>query len=176
MAGTFTARIAELRRITGMPFDLSGSLVVDQIYAHRQHEELSYRHPRGGQAKFLEQPLFDHYRMYLANYARTVLDDGGRKAMAQNMENLSDQVKFHAPVEFNHLRRSGHPVVTIGGTPVYDREPEVHRLTEEQLKAQSRLLYPFLPDALKGWLYWRYNPRGQAGHPPLGSGWRRRRP
>ena len=26
-------------------------------YAVRQHEELGYRHPRGGQAKYLEDPL-----------------------------------------------------------------------------------------------------------------------
>jgi hypothetical protein len=136
-----------------------------------QHENLSYRHPRGGSAKFLEQPLFDHYRMYLANYARTVLDDGGRKAMAQNMENLSEQVKFHAPVEFNHLRRSGHPTVTVDGAVTYDRPPEVERLTEEQLRAQSRLLWPTLPARLKGWLYWKYSARGRSGKPPAGSGW-----
>jgi hypothetical protein len=90
------------------------------------------------------------------------------------MEHLSGQVDVHAPVLFDHLRRSGHPVVTLGGAVIYDRPPEVHRLTEAELRAQSRLLYPFLPARLKGWLYWRYNPRGQAGLPPLGSGWRRR--
>ena len=88
------------------------------------------------------------------------------------MEHLSDQVKVQAPILFNHLRRSGHPVVTKDGRVIYDREPEVHRLTEEQLRAQSRLLYPGLPARLKGWLYWRYNPRGQAGLPPPGSGWK----
>jgi hypothetical protein len=171
MSGTFTERIAELRRITGMPGDLSGSVVVDQIYAHYQHEDVSLHHPRGGQAKYLEQPLFMQFRRYLELYARTVLDDGGRAAMAQNMENLSDQVKFHAPVLFNHLRRSGHPTVTVDGVVTYDRPPEVARLTEAQLKAQSRLLYPFLPARLKGWLWWRYSPLGKAGHPPPGSGW-----
>lgn len=172
MAGTFTERIAELRRMTGMPGDLTGTLIVDQIYAHYQHEGLNLHHPRGGQAKFLEQPLFDHYRLYLANYARTVLDDGGRKAMAQNMENLSDQVKFHAPWEFNHLRRSGHPTVTLDGVTVYDRPPEVERLTEAQLKALNRLRWPTLPDRLKGWIYWTRTARGRAGLPPPGSGWK----
>lgn len=28
----------------------------DTVYAARQHEELGWRHPRGGQAKYLEQP------------------------------------------------------------------------------------------------------------------------
>ena len=101
--------------------------------------------------------------------------DGGRGAFRRGTEDLSDQVIVYAPVEFNHLRRSGHPSVTVGGAVIYDREPEVHRLTEAQLRAQSLLLYPGLPARLKGWLYWRYNPRGQAGLPPPGSGWRRDR-
>lgn len=172
MAGTFTERIALLREMTGMPGDITGTLIVDQVYAHFQHEDLTLHHPRGGHAKYLELPLFTHYRDYLTAYARTVLDDGGRRAMAANMEHLSAQLKVHAPILFNHLRRSGHPVVTVDGAVTYDRPPEVHRLTEAQLKAQSRLLYPFLPARLKGWLYWRYNPRGQAGHPPIGSGWK----
>jgi hypothetical protein len=133
---------------------------------------LSLHHPRGGHAKFLEQPLFAHYRDYLGDYAATVLKDGGRGAMRRSMEHLSSELKVNAPVLFNHLRRSGHPIVVLDGRVIYDREPEVHRLTEAQLKAQSRLLYPFLPARLKGWLYWRYNPRGKAGHPPIGSGWK----
>lgn len=139
---------------------------------------MTLNHPRGGGPKYLEQPLFARYQQYLTNYARSVLHDGGRAAMKANMEHLSGAVKVHAPILFNHLRRSGHPIVTLGGVTIYDREPEVHRLTEEQLRAQSRLLYPGLPARLKGWLYWRYSPRGQAGLPPLGSGWPkgRRRP
>lgn len=101
-----------------------------------------------------------------------MLDDGGAGAMRRSMEDLSGQLKVYAPILFNHLRRSGHPIVTKDGLTVYDREPEVHRLTEEQLRAQSRLLYPGLPARLKGWLWWRYSPLGRAGHPPPGSGWK----
>lgn len=32
----------------------------DLPYAARQHEELGWSHPRGGQAKYLEQPAFDN--------------------------------------------------------------------------------------------------------------------
>lgn len=32
----------------------------DMVYAARQHEELGWRHPRGGQAKYLEQPAKDN--------------------------------------------------------------------------------------------------------------------
>ena len=77
MTGTFSERIAELRHLVGDGQRLQGSVTCDQVYAHRQHEDLSYRHPRGGQAKFLEKPLFDHYRDYLSDYAKTVLTDDG---------------------------------------------------------------------------------------------------
>lgn len=137
-----------------------------------RHEDLSLHHPRGGHAKYLEQPLFSHYRNYLADYARTVLLDGGGHAMERSMEHLSGELKIHAPILFNHLRRSGHPIVTKDGVTVYDRPPEVPRLTEEQLRAQSRLLWPSLPQRLRGWIYWNRTARGRAGLPPAGSGWK----
>lgn len=34
------------------------------IYAARQHEELEYDHPKGGQAKYLEQPFREHLHRY----------------------------------------------------------------------------------------------------------------
>lgn len=34
-------------------------------YALRQHEELSYNHPKGGQAKFLEQPFRENEKRYI---------------------------------------------------------------------------------------------------------------
>lgn len=172
MAGTFTARIAELRHIIGTPETISGSVTVDQRYAHVQHENLSYRHPRGGQAKYLETPLFRYFPKYLQDYANTVLVDGGRAAFRRSVEHLSDQVIVFAPVEFTHLRRSGHPVVTLGGRTIYDRAPEVHRLSEAELRALNRLRWPSLPGALKGYIYWNFTARGKAGLPPRGSGWR----
>ena len=138
MTGTFTERIDELRHMIGA--ELTGTCVVDQIYAHRQHEELSWRHPRGGEAKFLQRPLMDHYRSYLGDYARTVLDDGGQGAMRRSMEHLSDQVEIHAPREWGDLRLSGHPQVTRDGETVYDRAPKAARLSREELRAKSRAL------------------------------------
>ena len=41
-------------------------------YAVRQHEELSYRHPRGGKAKYLEDPLVDGKETVRALIAATV--------------------------------------------------------------------------------------------------------
>ena len=85
------------------------------------------------------------------------------------MEHLSGELKIHAPILFNHLRRSGHPIVTKDGLTIYDRAPEVARLTEAQLRAQSRLLYPGLPDRLKGWIWWHVEKHSK---PPPGSGWK----
>jgi len=34
-------------------------------YALRQHEELDYNHPKGGQAKFLEQPFLENKQKYI---------------------------------------------------------------------------------------------------------------
>jgi hypothetical protein len=167
MSGDFSARIAELRRMIGSPQTLTGTCVVDQRYAHYQHERLDLRHPRGGEAKYLERPLFDQYRTYLQDYASTVLTDGGRGAFKRSMDHLSDQVAVHAPVEFTHLRRSGHPIVTLGTTVIHDREPEVHRLTETELRALNRERWKTMPDALKGWIYWNRTVRGRSGLPPL---------
>ena len=163
MAGTFTERIAVLRRMCGMPGDLTASLEVNQVYAHVQHEELSYRHPRGGQAKYLEQPLFAHYRHYLDDYARTVLRDGGRAAMVRTAEHLSDQVELHAPRLFQNLRFSGHPKVTANGIVHYDRPPKRHRLTAAELEAEEAILWPTLPARLKGWIWWHVM---KMPHPP----------
>jgi hypothetical protein len=138
MTGTFSERISALREMVGNGERLTGSVTVDQIYAHRQHEDLSYHHARGGQAKYLEKPLFDHYRDYLADYAKTVLRDGGQPAMRRSMEHLSDQVEILAPREWGDLLKSGAPKVTLGERTIYDRAPKAARLTAEELKAKSR--------------------------------------
>lgn len=161
--GSFSERLAELRRMTHMrDGKLTASVVVDQVYAHYQHEGLHFRHPRGGQAKFLEDGLNRHYRDYIERYARAVLHDGGVGALMDDAEHLSDQVEVLAPVEFSDLRRSGHPSVHAGGylgdgtggEVLRDREPKQHRLTEEELRIKSRIRYLDLPDRLKGWIWW----------------------
>ena len=95
-------------------------------------------HPRGGGAFYLQKPLMDHFREYLDDYAKTVLEDGGQPAMKRSMEHLSDEVEITAPREWGDLLKSGRPSVTLGGRMVYDREPKAARLTEEELKAKSR--------------------------------------
>jgi hypothetical protein len=139
MASTFGDRIDILKELAGSG-DLDGAVVVDQIYARAQHEGLDFRHPRGGQALYLQEPMMDHFRDYLGRYASTVLDDGGVPAMIDAMEALAEEdgVALHAPVLYANLRASGHPIVTDDGHVVYDRAPRQHRLSEEELKAIYR--------------------------------------
>ena len=146
---------------------LRGSVEIDQVYAHYQHERLDLHHPRGGGPKYLERPLFDHYRDYLTVIAHTVLDDGGQREMERSMEHLSDAAELAAPWEFGDLMHSGHPEVRRGSELVYDRPPKRHRLTQAELrvKAALRLDRPGMQN-LKGWIYWHNTVRGRMGLPP----------
>ena len=108
------------------------------------YEGLDFHHPRGGQALYLQAPLFENKDAYLQRIASGILNDGGKAAMAESMENLAEDggVATRAPVEYNDLRDSGHPIVTDDGAVIYDREPRQRRLTEEELKAKYRLHHP----------------------------------
>ena len=143
MAGDFEDRIAELAERVGRGA-LTGSVEVNQIYAHYQHNSLDLRHPRGGQPLFLEQPLYDKAREYVQHLADGVLEGELTAAMADNMEDLSGQVAEKAPIEFGNLRQSGHPTVTDEGRTVYDRPPVQRRLTEDELRQLARLRGNFM--------------------------------
>jgi hypothetical protein len=123
VTGTFHDRMDELRQRTMAAEEhITGRVDVNQIYAHYQHEHLEFRHPRGGRARYLAQPLMDNHRRYLTEFADT--GDGG--------------VARHAPVEFGDLRASGAPSVRTGHRELYSRPPHMHRLDSGELKAKSR--------------------------------------
>lgn len=134
----FDTRMAELAEQVG-DGPLTGVLEVDQVYARYQHEGLDLKHPEGGQAKYLEAPLFAGHPAMLERLADRVLDGDLSDAMAQNMEGLSLKVYELAPLEFGDLKASGHPVVRDNGTVAYDRPPNIHRLTPEELKIKAEL-------------------------------------
>lgn len=160
MADTFELRMQMLIDESG-PGDLTGHVVVDQVYAHYQHEGLNLHHPRGGEALYLQRPLYDDRFVMLEQIARSVIPDGGKQGVEQAMEHLSDQVEITAPVEWGDLRRSGHPFVDEDGVIIYDRPPKARRLTEEELKAKARLTP--MPGALLGYIW--YHVEGHR-HPP----------
>jgi hypothetical protein len=102
---------------------LRGRLVVDQPYAQTQHESVWFKHPRSGQAKFLEVPVFAEATRYCQHLADHVLAGDLIGAMRDNVEDLSSQVQRFAPVDSGALRESGHPIVEDNGRVVYDRPP-----------------------------------------------------
>jgi len=125
---------------------LKGSVEVDQVYAHYQHEGLTFHHPDGGEPLYLLTPLFakgtQDYMHRLAE--RAFRDIHG--AMVDNMEDLSGEVFLRAPWEFGDLRASGHPVVSVNGAVIYDRRPNVERLGPDDLRVKSHLRDLFDPD------------------------------
>lgn len=138
MSGTFADRIDELADRVGHG-DLQASCVVDQVYARYQHEGLDLKHPEGGQAKYLEEPVHAAEGEYMSRLAKSVLDGRLVEAAEQVAEDMSEAVYVHAPFEFGDLRASGHPSVRDDGRVAYDRPPRVHRLTEDELRAKGDL-------------------------------------
>jgi len=51
---------------------ITGTVSYNKPYALRQHEELSYRHKEGRQAKYLETPLKEFVREFAKNIADAV--------------------------------------------------------------------------------------------------------
>lgn len=138
MAGDFGERMDELADRVG-DGKLTGSVVVDQVYAQYQHERMDLRHPNGGQAKFLGGPVLQNARRYVGKLADNVLYGNLSAAMTDVVEDLSKEVFNKAPRDFWDLRESAHPTVVNDGMPVYDRAPTVHRLSPGALKVKARL-------------------------------------
>jgi hypothetical protein len=59
----------ELARL-GHAFTVEAEVSFNEIYAARQHEELTWQHPKGGQAKYLETP----HRARASAYGRIIGD------------------------------------------------------------------------------------------------------
>lgn len=140
-SGSFFDRIAVLERAVGTGH-LVGRVEVDQVYAKYQHERADLKHPDGGQAFYLRAGMFGSIGSYLQRLAHSAITPEGsdlHRAMADNMEHLSDKVYELAPWEFGDLRESGHPTVIDQGRIVYDRPPHEHRLSDADLKLKNRL-------------------------------------
>mgnify|MGYP003624032472 CR=1 FL=1 len=133
MAGSFVDGIQKLLDAT--PDKVTGHVVVDQVYAHYQHEHPEFHHPDGGQAFYLSEPLALKAHEYFGRLGREAVHGRLKEAMIENVEDLSKEVYNRAPWEFGDLRASGHPIVEEDGHVVYDRPPMCRRLTEDELDA-----------------------------------------
>lgn len=93
---------------------------------------MDLRHPHGGQAKFLETAL--HQGNYFDQIAGAILEGGGRQAMIDATEQLGKDSGALTPKQLTLLAHSDHPTVTDNGAVVYDRAPEVPRLSDAELE------------------------------------------
>lgn len=62
-AAAARAAVIAAARASG-PIKIDAEVAFTEVYAARQHEELGWRHPKGGQAKYLEQPLLENADRY----------------------------------------------------------------------------------------------------------------
>lgn len=137
--GSFAEGCDELIQATEQ--DLTGSLTVDQIYAQYQETGLSFNHPQGGIALALATALLTKHPEFLHKLSDAILDgrDAMIQAMAECMEDMNKEYYELAPREFHDLRASGSPEVLEGEEQVYHRPPNVHRLSEAELRAKQEL-------------------------------------
>lgn len=151
MAGDFIEKIdGFLAKIEGEK--IKGIVEVDQVYAHYQHSHPEFHHPSGGEAFYLQTPLYAKAPQYLSHIASKAVTSSGPQigdAMSDNMEALSLEVYDRAPWEFADLRASGHPMVEADGAVIYDRAPLCRRLSVDELKIKSELSYLLWPDRYK---------------------------
>jgi hypothetical protein len=111
--------------------DIVSKCIVDQVYAQRQHEELTWKHPHGGRAKYLEVPLFENSTKVVQIVAEHFLTQTGsniQQGMVEVSEMMSQWVVDNAPRLEDELENSGHPQVFDNGIPIYDRTPKVPRI------------------------------------------------
>jgi hypothetical protein len=126
--------------------DWSAKVKVDQIYAHYQEVHPEFHHPDGGQAFYLRDTVFEG--IWMARLAPHIIDEHGlgiEVGLRNVAEGFARGVYLRAPVEFRDLRRSGHPMVLRDGHVVWDRKPDVRRLTDQELRMKKRLSYLFDP-------------------------------
>lgn len=138
--GTFGEGLDRLNEHVGTG-RLKGSCRVNQVYAKYQHERADLRHPDGGQAFYLRDPLFSTMDESMQELASKAFEsDGGLKGgMKDWAEKMSRKVFELAPLEFGDLKASGHPKVEDNGATIYDRPPNMHRLSEEELRIKGHL-------------------------------------
>lgn len=137
--GSFSEFADEM--INATETDLTGSLTVDQIYAHYQETGIDFKHPQGGIALALATALLNKNSEALNKLSDAILDgrEAMQRAMAECMESLNLEYYELAPREFHDLRASGSPEVLDGEEQVYHRPPNVHRLTAAELRAKQEL-------------------------------------
>jgi hypothetical protein len=131
--GTFDARIAELQAQVGSG-RLTGSVERDQAYAQVQHEDGSLRH-KNGQWKYQETALMGGHEGYLRDLADAVLHGDLEHAMGETMERFDNDSAALTPKDTTILARSGRATVRSRGNVVWEKAPQVPRLSDAELRS-----------------------------------------
>ena len=148
--GDFESKMRQIAERVGHG-SLRGRVVFNQVYAQNQHESLHFKHPAGGEAKYLYNALMSNYRSGLRDIARTALSGGIVGGMISATESIAKDAAQRAPMEFLDLRNSAHPIVTDAGARVYSRPPIQRRLNKEQHRIKKRLRYLGLGNPENRW-------------------------
>jgi hypothetical protein len=139
MAGAteFIARTDELMNRVGQG-KIQASVLVDQVYAHFQHERTDLRHPRGGTAHYLRNPLFAGTPRWLRQVGAQMTHRNMVSIFVDIADDLSGGVAQEAPEFMGDLRNSGEPRVKEGGRFVW-RGTAMPRLSNAYADAKTAL-------------------------------------
>lgn len=131
---SFDVRIEELKLKVGDGL-LDIRVEFNQAYAHRQHEDLTFKHPHGGGPQYLRKALYEGVGVYLTFLAQGVLSTDLDSAAIAVSEMFANRASNNAPVRAANLRGSAHPSVISNGAVIYDRPPAIPRLDPEEIEA-----------------------------------------
>jgi hypothetical protein len=139
MAVKATQRLRELLNNTGGA-KVVAEVVVDQVYARDQHENLTYKHPVG-RAKFLEMPMIENSPRMLQRFAARLLQtsDAADLWHTELGVKTAEHASRNAPLMFGDLRESMEVTTTVGGSIVGHVPPLQHRLTGPELRAKDEM-------------------------------------
>lgn len=135
--GTFVARTSELMDKVGTG-KIQASVRVDQAYAEFQHERTDLKHPRGGGAHYLRDPLYKNLPKSLRQISSQMLDRPMRSIFIDLADDFSGYVADNAPLFLGDLRASGEPRVKEGGRFVW-RGTAMPRLNARYARGKQRL-------------------------------------
>jgi hypothetical protein len=115
----------------GLPDEIVGIVGFNTPYALAQHERLDFHHPKGGKAKYLEDPLKENVRRYGQHINKRLktavagkawrgglaaaIVDGCTQAMTEIVEDLLSRAQREAPIDEGTLRATGSAAVLVDG-------------------------------------------------------------
>lgn len=136
MAGDFRQRTQVLLDMVGTG-TIEASVRVDQVYAQMQHEAAEFRHPGGGKAYYLRDPLIKNHRSWLTEVAKELFYQPMNNLFIAIADDFKEEAFLQTPLFESDLARSGEPRVKDRGRFIY-RGPHQRRLSKAQLKIKTR--------------------------------------